>query len=83
MVQVDFLSPSVPFILRNMHLFLVIRQAYFPFLMAEIAWLQKIKNRNYHKDIVLRMASSPSGERILLAAFRNTIDSFDSIMGIA
>ena len=55
----------------------------FHFLMAEIDWLQQIKNRNYDEDIVLRMPSLSSGERIISAAFGNPIDSFNSIMGIA
>ena len=34
----------------------------FHFLMAEIDWLQQIKNRNYDEDIVLRMPSNLLGK---------------------
>ena len=51
--------------------------------MAEIDWFQSNKVLNYHNDIVLRTPTLYSGERIFLAAFRNPIDSFNSIMGIA
>ena len=48
--------------------------------MTERSWYQSMKGRNHHSDIVLRTPTLYSGERMLMMANTNPIDSFDSIM---
>ena len=51
--------------------------------MAETVWYQSMKRLNYHSDIVLRTPTLSSGERMLMMANTDPMNSFNSIMSTA
>ena len=48
--------------------------------MTEHSWYQSMKRLNHHSDIMLRTPTLSSGERMLMMANTDPIDSFNSIM---
>ena len=51
--------------------------------MSEEGYYQSMKRLNYHSDIVLRTPTLTSGERMLMMANKDPMNSFKCIMDIA